>query len=277
MAVNDPSDPITPLLGPSISHRQAIWIWLGLYVHENFDLDGNSCGGATMRDVVAQALEGAPDIASDIRAKKDRYLLPEELLTWITSSQRQLQWLTPKVDNLTDRILPRGLVHLQGRDRLVAALDTWQVDLEEKQRKVERLHDHWRRHIAMDSQLEWFSDKKEGTKRCLCAWEWLQKKYLTPFTRQIPISNYQELLTFFDQEDIGPNERIAIIKSIRQLWSKKQFNDRSTDKKQVNVLLSKAVIAQLDALVEAHGLKRAQSIENLVRMEADAGVYLADD
>lgn len=230
-----------------------------------------------MRDVVAQALEGAPDIASDIRAKKDRYLLPEELLTWITSSQRQLQWLTPKVDNLTDRILPRGLVHLQGRDRLVAALDTWQVDLEEKQRKVERLHDHWRRHIAMDSQLEWFSDKKEGTKRCLCAWEWLQKKYLTSFTRQIPISNYQELLMFFDQEDIGPNERIAIIKSIRQLWSKKQFNDRSTDKKQVNVLLSKAVIAQLDALVEAHGLKRAQIIENLVRMEADAGVYLADD
>lgn len=277
MAVNDPSDPITPLLGTWVNHRKAIWIWLGLYVHENFDLDGNSCGGATMQDVVAQALKRAPDIASDIRAKEDCYLLPEELLSWITSSQRQLQWLTPKVDNLTDRILPRGLVHLQGRDRLIAALDIWQVDLEEKQRKVERLHDHWRRHIAMDSQLEWFSDKKEGTKRCLCAWEWLQKKYLRPFSRQTPISNYQELLTFFDQEDMGPNERIAIIKGIKQQWSKKQFNDRSTDKKQVNVLLSKAVIVQLDALAEAHGLKRAQIIENLVRMEADAGVYLADD
>ncbi|AHZ76808.1 MULTISPECIES: hypothetical protein [Pseudomonas] len=41
-------------------------------------------------------------------------------------------------------------------------------------------------------------------------------------------------------------------------------------------MLSKAVIAQLDALAEKHGLKRAQVIESLVRMEADAGVYLAE-
>lgn len=81
---------------------------------------------------------------------------------------------------------------------------------------------------------------------------------------------------FFDQEDIGSNERTAIIERIRRLWSKKQFNERSTDKKQVNVMLSKAVIAQLDALAEKHGLKRAQVIESLVRMEADAGVYLAE-
>ncbi|MCU9532819.1 hypothetical protein, partial [Pseudomonas mosselii] len=198
-------------------------------------------------------------------------------LDWITSSKRQIQWLTPKIEDLTERILPSGLAHLQGRDRLVAALDIWQVDLERKQRGVERLHDRWRRHIAMDSQLEWFSDKKEGAKRCLCAWEWLQKKYLSAFSRQTPIDSYEKLLAFFDQEDMGPNERIAIIKGIRQRWSKKQFNDRSTDKKQVNVLLSKAVIEQLDALVELHGLKRAQIIENLVRMEADAGVYLTDD
>ncbi|WP_417539652.1 hypothetical protein [Marinobacter sp.] len=229
-----------------------------------------------MRDVVAEALRGAPEITSDIPAKKDRYLLPGEQLEWITSNPRQIQWLTTKIDNLTDRILPRGLPHLQGRDRLVAALDIWQVDLEEKQREVEELHDHWRRHIAKDSQFEWFTDKKEGTKRCLCAWEWLQKKYLTPFSRQIPISNHQELLMFFDQEDFGANERIAIIQGIRKLWSKKQFNERSADKKQVNVMLSKTVIGQLDALAETHGMKRAQIIESLVRMEADAGIYLAN-
>ncbi|MCU9530473.1 hypothetical protein, partial [Pseudomonas mosselii] len=78
MAVNDPSDPITPLLGFWVNHRQAIWLWLGLHVHEKFDLNVDSCNGETMRDQVALALKGAPDIASDIRAKKDRYLLPEE-------------------------------------------------------------------------------------------------------------------------------------------------------------------------------------------------------
>lgn len=81
---------------------------------------------------------------------------------------------------------------------------------------------------------------------------------------------------FFDQEEIGSNERVAIIERIRRLWSKRQFNERSTDKKQVNVMLSKAVIAQLDALAEKHGLKRAQVIESLIRMEADAGMYLAE-
>ncbi|ASD11971.1 hypothetical protein CD800_24000 [Pseudomonas aeruginosa] len=102
------------------------------------------------------------------------------------------------------------------------------------------------------------------------------KNYLTPISRQTPISNYQELLMFFDQEEIGSNERVAIIERIRRLWSKRQFNERSTDKKQVNVMLSKAVIAQLDALAEKHGLKRAQVIESLIRMEADAGMYLAE-
>lgn len=34
---------------------------------------------------------------------------------------------------------------------------------------------------------------------------------------------------------------------------------------------------QAVALAEAHGLKRAQIIESLMRMEAEAGVYLTDD
>ncbi len=81
---------------------------------------------------------------------------------------------------------------------------------------------------------------------------------------------------FFDQEDIGRNERTAMIREIKRRWSRKQFDERAADKKQVNVMLSKTVIAQLDALAETHGMKRAQIIESLVRMEADAGTYLAD-
>lgn len=81
---------------------------------------------------------------------------------------------------------------------------------------------------------------------------------------------------FFDQGDIGRHERTAILREIKRRWSRKQFDERTADKKQVNVILSKTVIAQLDALAKAHGLKRAQIIENLVRMETDAGVYLAE-
>ncbi len=273
MAVNDPSDPITPLLGTWVNHRQAIWIWLGLHVHENFDLDGNSCGGATMRDVVAQALKGAPDIASDIRAKKDRYLLPEELLTWITSSQRQLQWLTPKIDNLTDRILPRGLVHLQGRDRLVAALDLWQVDLEEKDLEVERLSGQWRRHIAKDSQFEWFTDKKEGTKRCICAWEWIQKNPLDSVPRPLPIGNYNDLLLYFDQAELDRHGQKAVIQEIKKRWSRQQFSERNADKRQVNAMLPHDLIYQIDELAQKHGLKQREVIEALLRKGIESRTF----
>lgn len=277
MTVEDAHDPLSELLpGVRINNREEIWIWLGLYLYERYDLERHTCNGETMRDVVAQVLAGAPEIRADIPSKKDRYLLPAEQLEWITDTPRQIQWLTAKIDNLTERILPMGLPHLNGRDRLVAALDIWRIDLEEKQHEVAVLHDHWRRHIAKDNQFEWFADTKEGAKRCECAWEWIQKKHLKPFSRQSPIGNYQELLMFFDQEDIGRNERTAMIREIKRRWSRKQFDERAADKKQVNVMLSKTVIAQLDALAETHGMKRAQIIESLVRMEADAGTYLAD-
>ena len=272
MAVIDLSDPLPELLqGARLNNREVIWLWLGLYVHEGILLDRNTCNGATMRDAIAEALKEA-QFTPNIRAKKDLYLLPEDQMAWITTDRRQIQWLTPKVENLTDQALPRGFAHLQGRERLIATLDIWQVDLEQKSYGLEKLHGHWRMHIAQDSQLAWFTDKNESTKRCVCAWEWLQKKH----PKSLPlISNYQELLMFFDQEDFGTNERTAMIREIRRRWSRKQFDERAADKKQVNVMLSTTVIAQLDALAKAHGLKRAQIIENLVRMEADAGVYLA--
>ena len=40
-------------------------------------------------------------------------------------------------------------------------------------------------------------------------------------------------------------------------------------------MLSKAVIAKLDELAKQHGLKRAQVIETLVRMEAETSAHLA--
>ncbi|MDT4863221.1 hypothetical protein FQZ97_979170 [compost metagenome] len=155
-------------------------------------------------------------------------------------------------------------------------LDVWNVDIEKKAREIERLHDHWRRHTARDSQFEWFADKKEGTKRCICAWEWLERHHLSPFSRQPPIGNYRELLMFFDQAELSRHEQKVMIQEIKKRWNRQQFDERNADKKQVNVMLSKAVIAQLDELAKRHDLKRAQVIETLVRMEGETGVYLAD-
>ncbi|BAT67300.1 hypothetical protein [Pseudomonas aeruginosa] len=261
---------------PHRNNRHDIWLWLYLDYYREARLDLKTCNGLTMRDEIARSLKDQKLFQSRIPREKDRLLLPNEKLEWIAEDERQYRWLLREIEQMTDLRLPRGLVHLTGRDRLIAMIDLWDVDLAEKASEVELLHRDWLRHKAKDSEFEWFADKKEGEKRCACAWEWLKKKYLSPISRQAPISNHQELLMFFDQEDIGRNERTAMIREIKRRWSRKQFDERAADKKQVNIMLSKAVIAQLDALAEKHGLKRAQVIESLVRMEVDAGVYLTD-
>ncbi|HFO1271104.1 hypothetical protein [Pseudomonas aeruginosa] len=261
---------------PHRNHRHDIWLWLYLDYYKEARLDLKTCNGLTMRDEIARALKDQKLFQSRIPREKDRLLLPNEKLEWIEEDERQHRWLLRQIEQMTDLRLSRGLVHLTGRDRLIAMIDLWDVDIAEKAYEVELLHRAWLRHKAKDSEFEWFADKKDGEKRCVCAWEWLEKKYLSPISRQAPISNHQELLMFFDQEDIGRSERTAMIREIKRRWSRKQFDERTADKKQVNVMLSRTVIAQLDALAETHGLKRAQVIENLVRMEADAGVYLVD-
>lgn len=260
---------------PLRNRRHDIWLWLYLYCYKRADLDLRSCNGLTMRDEIASALKQKRFLQNRIPQEKDRFLLPGEKLEWIEEDERQYQWLVRQIEQMTDMRLPRGLVHLIGRDRLVAMIDLWEIDIADKEWEVERLYRDWRSHKEKDNELEWFADKKDGNKRCTCAWEWLKKNHLSPRSRQSPISNYQELLMFFDLEDMGRNERKAMIREIKRRWSRKQFDERAADKKQVNVMLSKAVIAQLDALTEQHGLKRAEIIETLVRMETDAGLYLA--
>ena len=88
---------------------------------------------------------------------------------------------------------------------------------------------------------------------------------------QLPISNYQELLMYFDEAKFGTGEQKAVIRGIKQRWSRKQFDERTTDKKQVNVMLSKSVITILDELAKKHDLKRGQVLDRLITMESEQG------
>lgn len=270
-------DELSALLRDSnLNNRQDIWLWLHLHLHKGMDLDGNSCNGASMRDVIAQSLSCNPDLIPLIPFKKDEYLLPEESLSWITQNQRQYHWLRPRVDELTNKSVPLDFVHLTGRNHIIAMLDAWQVGILEKASKIELLQDDWCRHEARDIQFEWFKDKKEEPTRCRCAWEWIEKHHLHPFSNQRPITNHQELLMFFDRANLQRYEQKVMIQEIKKRWNRQQFDERNADKKQVNVMLSKAVIAHLDGLAIRHDMKRAQVLEALVRKEVEIGEYLAD-
>lgn len=259
---------------PRQNIRHDIWLWLYLDDYENANLDPATCNGSTMRDTIARFLKRNTNILETINSKKDRFLVPDDSLKWIDGEERQNQWLLRRIEDITDLRMPQGLVHLTGRNRLIATLDLWDVDIAEKAVEIESLRNRWLRHKAWDSNFEWFEDKKDGLKRCKCAWEWLEKHHVSIFKSQLPISNYKELLMYFDEAELGRNELKAIIQTIKKRWNRKQFDERAADKKQVNVMLSKTTIELLDTLAKKHKLKRAQVLELLITTESEDGVYL---
>lgn len=275
---NSELDELSHLLkGPRQSTRHDIWLWLCLEHYENIDLDPSTCNGATMRDTIALALKENTHILKGINSDKDRALLPDRNFKWIDGDERQYQWLLRRIEDITalgsPRGLPQGLVHLTGRSRLIAMLDLWNAPIAEKADEIERLHSRWLRHKAGDTAFEWFEDKKDGLKRCKCAWEWLEKHHVSIFESQPPINNYKDLIMYFDEAELGRNELKAIIQTIKKRWNRKQFDERTADKKQVNVMLSKTAIELLDTLAKKHELKRAQVLELLITTESEDGVY----
>ena len=262
---------------PRQSNRHDIWLWLCLQYYGNIDLDPSTCNGATMRDTIALTLNENIHILEGINSDKDRALLPDGNFKWIDGDERQYQWLLRRIEDITalgpPRGLPQGLVHLTGRSRLIAMLDLWNAPIAEKADQIENLHNRWLRHKAGDRAFEWFEDKKDGLKRCKCAWEWLEKHHVSIFKSQLPINNYKELLLYFDEAELGRNEMKAIIQTIKKRWNRKQFDERTADKKQVNVMLSKTAIELLDTLAKKHELKRAQVLELLITKESENGVY----
>ncbi len=76
---------------------------------------------------------------------------------------------------------------------------------------------------------------------------------------------------YFDKAKYGSSEQKAVIQRIKQRWSRKQFDERTADKKQVNVMLSKSAITILDELAKKHDLKRGQVLDRLITMESEQG------
>lgn len=262
---------------PRQNTRHDIWLWLYLNQHKRARFDASTCNGSTMRDEIARFLRRKTENLKDIASQRDRFLVPHDYLKWIEGDERQHRWLLRRIEELTElrptQGLPSGLVRLNGRNHLIAILDLWDVDIAKKAYEIEHLHNRWLRHKAGDRTFEWFEDKKDGLKRCKCAWEWLEKHHVSIFKSQLPINNYKELLLYFDEAELGRNELKAIIQTIKKRWNRKQFDERTADKKQVNVMLSKTAIELLDMLAKKHELKRAQVLELLITTESEDGVY----
>lgn len=141
------ADALSELLSdPGRNARHDVWLWLHLYMTQNAPFDPRTCRGLTMRDEIAVFLKRKKYALYRIAREKDRSLIPEDSLTWIEEDERQYQWLLSRLTKITDARLPKGVVHLKGREHLITIIDIWNADLEEKAYEVESLRKEWLRH-----------------------------------------------------------------------------------------------------------------------------------
>lgn len=257
---------------PRPSTRHDIWLWLYLYDFERAKLNPDTCNGAAMRDDIAHFLKRNTDLLDEINRQKDRFMVKDDYLKWIDGGERQYRWLLNRIEGITASGLPRGLVHLTGKKRLIAMLDHWDVAITKKVEEIERLRRDWLQRKARDSDFSVFEDKKDGASRCKCAWEWLEKNYKNLPEKQLPISNYTELLIFFDQENLSAIEQKHFIQKINKHWNRQQYDKRTPDKKQFNVKLSLTAINLLSELAQKHDLTQARVLELLITMESERGM-----
>ncbi|MDF3931922.1 hypothetical protein [Pseudomonas citronellolis] len=259
--------------------RRDIWLWLTLKEEFNANLDPAACNTPRMREDIYEFLSKHPSDLETIRRDIYTAIIPEENFSWMKEEKRQILWLTPRIEDLTQtdsRRFARGSVNLFGREKLIAIIDFWEHPLPRKVELVERLHSEWRRHESHDTDYRWFSDSKEGLQRCICAGEWFEKESKQRLIKPEPIRNYEELLIHFDNDNYERPYRKEIIKKIQASWNKRKFEERNPDKQQLNVRISKKAKDLLNELSGNDKKSQSKIIEKLILMEAEHHIYLRD-
>lgn len=270
------NDALSKVMGDTaVNHRLDIWAWLFFNKYRGAKFDCVGCGGGSMRRMIAEHLQKHPSQKEDLLEGKDWFMVPEGELAWITDEKRQYEWLFYKLRRMTDGGAVSLLPNLQGRSQLVAMIDIWGFNTEEKIRELKSIKKDWIQHKRGDDRFKWFADKAEGEKRCRFASDWLRKNEPHLAWRIKPIENYTELLIFFDREDLAQAELKLLLMNIRRGWNRQVSRERQTDKKQYNFILPNKVVDLLDELAEAHALRRAQVLELLIKKEHEQNVYLA--
>ena len=247
--------------------------WLWFVIRENYkNLPLESFGQENLREYLTK-FEYGPRIDELINVISKRRLLPINQLKWIADDERQTNWLlsyTTKTLGIDLSPLPAGL---DDREVLLAKIDYYDIDLNDKSSVIDRMRSDWNEYLKSDIIFKWFGEKEESV-RCAFAWEWLVKHKARETYGQQAITNYKELLRFYDWIEVNDAQKKLDVASIKKKWSQQKYREGMKGKSQYNFMLSDQVIADLDKLASCYEATRPQIIEALIKMEVAQGTYL---
>lgn len=274
MAINVNGQPITVSYKNPEEKRTDIWLWFWL-ISRGFNFTQDSCLAPGMKEQISSALYSNPDLAKRCQDDQGRFLLLNERLAWITCEVRQIQWLISRFFRITNYQIHMPPPRLEGRDLVIATIDTWNVDLTHKNNAVGQLERDWIQHTQNDRQFEWFKGDDENS-RCALAWDWLKEKNKYVLFSSTSPSNHESLLMLFDRLQMSDAEVKLMIVAIKKRWGQQQYRKKNSGKKQCNLLLSHQAFDSLDKLAMKYDLSRAQIVEVLIRFETERSAYLPE-
>lgn len=256
----------------TVNHRRDLWLWfwlsgqgihLGTYAESNIG----------MRDKMGNFLIQNVQLIQQIRDEKRRLLLSEQHLDWLNGEDRQTKWVLSRFMQLAMLTWNNIPQHVSGKDQLILSIDLWQVDTTHKKVVLDDLKSQWSHHKSSDKTYKWFKDNDE---KSALAWDWLNKN--TSFTQlhSRPFEKYEDLLIFFDSENLTIEQKTLYIDRIKKRWSQQKYRESLTGRAQYNFILSDKAAANLDRLASHYEIGRAKTLEILLEMETEKNSYIPE-
>jgi len=253
----------------ALDDRTVTWLWMVLRDIDReqrlglVGLDDNKFGMHAMYQDMA-AIVRRRELANTLHDQKITQLLSADDLQWIEKRGRQINWLIHAIERKYETPRSKCPPGLNQRETVVALIDSWNIPITEKHRRLTRLKSDWNRHIEIDRFYSWFKTGKEKDK-CSAAWDWYQKEHGRSLHANARFSKLDDILFFLDTQEFSLEERQFHIEKIKQELKRQQARANLKDKKQSNFALSEEVRDQLEGLVAQYGLTRRQIIERLIR------------
>lgn len=256
----------------TISHRRDLWLWFWLLGH-GAHLGTYAESRIGMRDKMGNFLNQNARLVQQIRDAKRHLLLSEQQLDWLNGGNRQTEWIFPKFMQLAGFTWNNIPQHVSGKDRLILLIDLWQVDTTHKKLVLDGLKTQWNYHKSGDKAYKWFRDNDE---KSALAWDWLNKNTSFTLLHSKPFETYEELLIFFDSENLTIEQKTLYIDKIKKRWSQQKYRESLTGKAQYNFILSDKAVANLDKLASHYEISRAKTLEILLEMETEKNNYIPE-
>ncbi|RUC61454.1 hypothetical protein [Pseudomonas aeruginosa] len=267
------NDQLSNLIGNNeYNKRRDIWLWARLN-----ELGGNlghiEQAGNNIREKISHLLTLNPQLTEPLKNEMTNRLLPDSDFKWINEGRRQINWITSKISEKSNIPLFNLPISLHNMDRLFFIIDIWATDVTYKKITLNDIQEKWRLQKKYDKPFEWFRDDRKKTK---LAWEWLQKNtYLAGVQTQFS-EDYDDLLIFFDNTSITPEQKELYLGKIKRSWSQKKYRENLEGKEQCNLTLSTKSIETLKNLAARHDISRNRVIEILLEMEEIKNEYLTE-